>query len=115
MKNRVNLYLEQLRPVKEVLPLKLSVSIWLVSIVVVVLVSGSLLWLKSQQQGANKVLATNLSMDQQVLAQRVRRREVCLAAANFGDFADELYQRVITCQHESIDQDTLAFAFVYFF
>ena len=52
---------------------------------------------------------------QQVLAEGVRSGEICFAAAELGDFLDEVDQAVVAGEHESVDQNSGAFAFRYFF
>src|SRR5271155_1662325 len=52
---------------------------------------------------------------QQILPERIRRCEVCLAPAHLRHFLDELHQPVIRCQHESINQHPRAFALRNFF
>ena len=42
---------------------------------------------------------------QHILSERVRRREVRLAAADLGDLADEAHEVVVAGQHERIDHD----------
>src|SRR5580704_8893880 len=52
---------------------------------------------------------------QQVLPKRVRRGEIGLAAAKFGNFLHEVDEAVITGKHKSIDQDSGALALGDFF
>ena len=52
---------------------------------------------------------------QQILAQRVGRGEIRLAAADLGHLLHEIHQAVIAGQHEGIDQDPLLLAAVHFF
>ena len=52
---------------------------------------------------------------EQILAEGVGRGEVGLAAAEFGDFLDEVDQAVIAGEHESIDENPGAFALRNFF
>ena len=51
----------------------------------------------------------------QILAEILRGREVCFAAAHLRNFLNKVDQRIIRGQHEGIDHDVGALAFVYFF
>lgn len=49
------------------------------------------------------------------MAEVVGGGEVGFAFAHLGDFLDELHEAVIRGEHEGVDHDAGAFAFVYFF
>src|ERR1700689_41050 len=51
---------------------------------------------------------------QQVLPKSVRRREVCLAAAELRDFLHEVDEAVIAGKHKGVDQNAGAFALRHF-
>ena len=52
---------------------------------------------------------------QKVLPERVRRREVGLAAAKLRDFLHEVNEAVIAGKHKGVDQNAGAFALGHFF
>ena len=52
---------------------------------------------------------------EEILAEVVGRGEVGFAFAHLGDFLHELNEAVIGGEHEGVDHDAGAFAFVYFF
>src|SRR6266853_6522672 len=52
---------------------------------------------------------------EEILAEGVGSGEVGFAAAHFGDFLDEVDQGIVAGQHESVDHDAGALAFVHFF
>src|ERR1700733_13327582 len=52
---------------------------------------------------------------QKILAERVRRGEVGLAAAELRDFLHEVDQAVITGEHKGVNQDSSTLAFSHFF
>ena len=52
---------------------------------------------------------------EEVLTEGVWRREIGFASAHFGDFLDEVDKAVVTGEHEGVDQNAGALAFVDFF
>src|SRR6266850_7162208 len=52
---------------------------------------------------------------EEVLAEGVGRGEVGFAAAHLGDFLDELDERIVAGEHEGVNHDAGALAFVDFF
>src|SRR5438445_5829369 len=52
---------------------------------------------------------------EEILAEGVGSGEVGFAAAHFGDFLDEVDERIIAGEHEGVDHDAGALALVYFF
>ncbi len=52
---------------------------------------------------------------EEILAEGIGRGEVGFAAAHFGDFLDEVHQRIVAGEHEGVDHDACAFTFVHFF
>ena len=51
----------------------------------------------------------------EILAEGVGSGEVGFPAAHFGDFLDEVDEGIVAGEHESVDHDAGALAFVYFF
>lgn len=70
MKHRINLYNEQLRPVKEVLSFKLLLNIWLVFSLLLSIGIASLMFISSHQQALNLQIISKLQQAQQTLTSR---------------------------------------------
>ena len=71
MKTRINLYLPQLRPVKEVLSLKQSLSYIFACIVIVIVVITSLSYMCVQIESKNTQLRKTLMVEQNILTDKV--------------------------------------------
>src|SRR5215472_9961275 len=77
-------------------------------------------WQRSNSGGLSVPLmnVTGFSLQEihkQVLPEVVRGGEVGFAAAHLRDFLNEIDERIVGGQHEGIDHDVGALAFVYFF
>lgn len=70
MKSRINLYVSALHPIKEPLPLSMSLSIMGAVLSVMLIGCGTVYWLGSQQEMTNNQLNTLLATEQQTLAER---------------------------------------------
>ncbi len=72
MKTRINLYLPQLRPVKEILSLKQSVSYMITSVLLVFISIGALNYLDDMSTQARVGLQSELSIEEQILADKAK-------------------------------------------
>jgi len=70
MKTRINLYLPHLRPVKEFLSLKQSISLMLASVLMMVVLGCSLLYMNDSIDSVNVASKKNLSAQQLILTKK---------------------------------------------
>ncbi|MCG7531451.1 PilN domain-containing protein [Psychrobium sp. MM17-31] len=70
MKSRINLYLPELRPVKEVLPLSQSVTYMALSLFVAVLVIGGFTYLNQQLKADNQRFQSELRLQEAILGDK---------------------------------------------
>lgn len=70
MKSRINLYLPELRPVKEVLPLSQSVTYMALSLVIAVLVIGGFTYLNQQLKADNQRFQSEVRLQEAILSEK---------------------------------------------
>ena len=70
MKSRINLYLPELRPVKEVLPLSQSVTYMALSLLIAVLVIGGFTYLNQQLKADNQRFQSELRLQEAILGDK---------------------------------------------
>lgn len=116
MKSRVNLYLEQLKPVKEFLPLKLVLSLWLLSAILVGLMTATFVFLNSKQQDNNVLLSEQLSSKQQEFAELAKEfsshnNKAALILAKNKLMADiRRNERVVKTIHQQTESNRVGFS-----
>lgn len=70
MKSRINLYLPELRPVKEVLPLSQSVTYMALSLFIAVLVIGGFTYLNQQLKADNQRFQSEVRLQEAILSEK---------------------------------------------